>query len=93
MTARPDRTSLPPAPAPVHHELEPVRVHDLLVALQLTVRYATDGTWRGRIRFMTPGAADRETAEIFHAESEAELWSAVRSLGGHYIHALYHSLA
>jgi hypothetical protein len=93
MTARPDRTSLPRALEATHHELEPVRVHGRLVGVRLTVRHAADGAWRGHLRFSAPGALDRETAEIFCADSEADLWRAVRSLGEHHLHALYQSLA
>jgi hypothetical protein len=93
MTARPNRTSLPQDREPVQHELDPLRILESLVAIHLTVRRSTDGAWRGRLRFATPEAPDRETAEIFCADSEEELWRSVRSLGRHYLRALYLSLA
>ena len=93
MTARPNRSSLSQDWEPVQHELEPVRVQQAEVAVRLTVRHTADGTWRGSLRFTRPDLPDRETAEIFCAESEVELWRAVRTLGEHHLRALYLSLA
>ena len=93
MRARPDPTWRPAEEESVEHELEPVRIADQLVNLQLTVRHAADGAWRGRLRFHSPGTPDRETAEIFCATSEADLWQSVRALGTHHLRALYLSLA
>ena len=92
MTARPSRTPLPHESDPVHHELTPFSVQDLPVSLWVTIRHAPDGAWRARLRFVTPESPDRETAEIFCADSEPELWRAVRTLGRHHLRALYLSL-
>jgi hypothetical protein len=93
MTAQPNRSWLPQQWEQVEHELAPLRVNHHPVALQLGIRRAEDGAWRGWLRFVTPGGAVRQTAEIFCAESEAELWQAVRALGDHHLRALYTSLA
>jgi hypothetical protein len=93
MTARPDRTSPPHPREPVQHELPPLRLPDGPVGVELTVRRAPDGSWRGLLRFTTPDAPDRTTAEIFRADAESELWDSVRTLGDHYLRALYISLA
>jgi len=93
MTARPDRTSLTHHWEPVQHELPPLRLPDGMVGVELTVRRVPDGTWRGLLRFSTPDAPDRTTTEIFRADSETELWHSVRTLGEHYLRALYTSLA
>lgn len=93
MTAQPNRNRLPQEWERIQHELPPLRVQDALVGVCLILRYAPDGAWRGRLRFITPGAADRETAEIFCAPSEAELWRAVHTFGDHHLRALYQSLA
>ncbi|HEU5041616.1 MAG TPA: hypothetical protein VFT84_12375 [Gemmatimonadales bacterium] len=93
MTARPGRTSLPQEWEPVRHELAPLRILESTVEVELTVRHAPDGAWRGHLRFVTPEGAERITAEIFRADSEAELWHSVRTLGEHYLRALFHSLA
>jgi hypothetical protein len=45
------------------------------------------------LRFIDPELVARETAEIFCAESEPELWESVRSLPEHHLRALYLSLA
>jgi signal transduction histidine kinase len=62
MTAQPNRNRLPQEWERIQHELPPLRVQDALVGVCLILRYAPDGAWRGRLRFITPGAADRETA-------------------------------
>lgn len=92
MTAQPNRTRLPQEREQVQHELPPVRVQDVLVGLCLTLRHTEDGAWRGRLRFIPPDGAERETAEIFCAGSESELWRAVHTLGDHHLRALYLSL-
>ena len=93
MTARPDRTSMAQQWEPVQHELPFIRVMAAPVGVVLTLRHSPDGAWRGRLRFTTADAPDRETAEIFCAETETELWRSVRTLGEHQLRALYLSLA
>lgn len=94
MTAQPYRFG--PAAAtrdPVVHELPPLRLSDQLIAIHLTVRRDDDGTWRARLRFIDPELVAHETAEIFCAASEPELWESVRTLPEHHLRALYLSLA
>lgn len=89
-------TVLPPARdprEPVQHELDPLRCSGLLVQLSLILRRTEDGAWRGRLRFVdAESSRERETAEIFCAESEGELWASVRDLRDHHIRDLYRSL-
>jgi len=89
-------TARPPAPdprEPVHHELDAIRIAGQLVHLSLIIRHADDGAWRGRLRFADPDSMrERETAEIFCAESEADLWESVRVLRDHHRRDLYRSL-
>ena len=92
MTARPNRTSLPHQGEPIPSELPPLRVQDIPVAVDAVVRQAPDGTWRGLLRFTPPDAPARTTAEIFRADTEADLWHSIRTLGEHYLRALYTSL-
>jgi hypothetical protein len=78
---------------PVQHELDSIRFAGKLVQLSLIVRRAEDGAWRGRLRFLDPDSSrERETAEIFCAESEADLWESVRELRDHHLRDLYRSL-
>jgi len=45
------------------------------------------------LRFADPDSTrERETAEIFCAESEADLWESVRELRDHHLRDLYRSL-
>jgi hypothetical protein len=89
-------TVLPPTRdprEPVQHELDPFRSSGLLVQLSLILRRTEDGAWRGRLRFVdAESSRERETAEIFCAESEGELWASVRDLRDHHIRDLYRSL-
>ena len=93
MTARPYRFGAPAAREPVVHELPPLRFPDRLIAVNLSFRCDEEGAWRARLLFLEPDGGMRETAEIFCAPSEAELWEAVRTLPGHHLRALYQSLA
>jgi hypothetical protein len=78
---------------PVQHELESIRFAGQLVNLSLILRRANDGAWRGRLRFVDAESnRERETVEIFCAESEADLWQSVRELRDHHIRDLYRSL-
>lgn len=81
------------ARAPVRHELDSVRFAGQMVHLALILRHADDGAWRARLRFVDPDSTrERETAEIFCADSEADLWKAVRELRDHHLRDLYRSL-
>ena len=94
MTAQPYRYGAAAAARdPVVHELSPLHLSDQLIAIHLTVRRDDDGTWRARLRFIDPELVARETAVIFCAGSEPELWESVRSLPEHHLRALYLSLA
>jgi hypothetical protein len=78
---------------PVHHELDAIRVAGQVVLLSLILRRADDGAWRARLRFLdSDSGRERETAEIFCAESEAELWESVRELRDFHLRDLYRSL-
>ena len=75
------------------YELDPVRVDGRVVAVALSVRFADDGVWRGRLEFQDgEPAARRATAEIFCGPSEDELWQSVRALGEHHVRDLCRSL-
>ena len=93
MTARPYRFGAPVARDPVLHELPPLRFPDQLITIQLWLRCDDEGAWRARLLFVDAAGQSRETAEIFCAPSEAELWDAVRTLPQHHLRALYQSLA
>jgi hypothetical protein len=94
MTAQPYRFGSAAATRdPVVHELTPLRLSDQLIAIHLKVRREDDGTWRARLRFIDPELVARETAEIFCADSEPQLWESVRTLPQHHLRALYLSLA
>jgi hypothetical protein len=80
---------------PSIHELPPFRFEGLTIEVRAAVLRGDDGVWRGRLVFV--GGADgpdaeRETAEIFCAASEAELWQSVRGLGPHHVRDLFRSL-
>jgi hypothetical protein len=78
---------------PVQHELDSIRCAGQVVHLSLIVRRADDGAWRGRLRFIDPDSSqERETVEIFCAESEADLWESVHELRAHHLRDLYRSL-
>ncbi|HEU4763409.1 MAG TPA: hypothetical protein VFS28_02065 [Gemmatimonadales bacterium] len=79
---------------PVLHELPPFRFEGVVVEVRAAVIRGEDGIWRGRLRFRSEGEgeAELETAEIFCAVTEPELWQSVRGLGSHHIRDLYRSL-
>ena len=93
MTAQPGRIPGPQEGEPVEHALDPLPIGTRTVGVRLLLRRAPDGAWRGRLRFVSPGGREPETADIFCAASESELWRAVRALGTHHLRALYLSLA
>ena len=78
---------------PVIHELPSLRFDGIQLLVKLSVRQAEDGMWRGRLRF-SDGAqgSERETAEIFCAQSQQDLWQSVRDLREHHLRDLYRSL-
>jgi len=94
MPANPVRYSAPDPAEPVEHDLPPAIVAHQEIPLRLRVRRAEDGTWRARLIFgMGELDATPSTAEIFCAESENDLWQAVRDLRDHHIRDLYRSIA
>jgi hypothetical protein len=93
MTAQPHRFGPAAAREPAIHDLPPLRLSDRTIVIHLIVRRDNDGAWRARLRFTDPDLDTRETAEIFCAGSEPEMWEAVRSLPQHHVRALYLSLA
>ena len=79
---------------PTLYELEPIRLDGATVAMILSIRFADDGVWRGRLEFQDAEAgARRATAEIFCGPSEDDLWQSVRAIGAHHLRDLYRSLA
>jgi hypothetical protein len=59
------------------------------------VRHAEDGVWRGRLIFGgtgESGSVECETAEIFCAPTQQDLWQAVHNLREHHLRDLYRSL-
>ncbi len=80
---------------PVSHLLDPLRLGEREITVSLTVRLAEDGAWRGRLAFLETDAplAVRETAEIFCADTEDELWLGVQRLREHHFRDLFRSLS
>ena len=76
---------------PVIHDLPPLRFEGQPVTVRLSLRRSDEGDWRGRLLFVDPGG-QRETAEIFCARSEQDLWESVRGLGEHHLRDLYRSV-
>jgi hypothetical protein len=94
MPANPVRYGIPNPSDPTVHDLPPVRFGAGLIAVQVEIRRAEDGTWRGRLLFSAPNAAAPvATGEIFCGTSENELWESVRDLRDHHLRDLYRSLA
>lgn len=94
MPGSPARFGAANATEPVVHDLPPIRYDGVPITVQLEVRRADDGVWRGRLRF--GGGGDDPgtiTAEIFCAGTEADLWEAVRDLREHHFRDLYRSVA
>lgn len=93
MPANSVRYGVPDPAEPIEHELPSASIGGEEVMLRLKVRRAEDGTWRARLVF---GSGDSEsapsTAEIFCAESENDLWQAVRDLRDHHVRDLYRSI-
>lgn len=80
---------------PAVHELTPFRFEGTMIATRLCVRHAEDGVWRGRLLFGGGGegqAAECETADIFCATTQQDLWQAVHNLREHHLRDLYRSL-
>lgn len=95
MNAQPARHPSRDPREPTVHELPPFLFEGLTIEVRAAVSRGEDGMWRGRLRFV--GGADgpdaeRETAEIFCAASEAEFWQSVRGLGTHHVRDLFRSL-
>ncbi|MBI2071648.1 MAG: hypothetical protein HYT81_01205 [Gemmatimonadetes bacterium] len=94
MPANPVRYGLSNPNEPSLHDLPPVRYGAALIAVQVEVRRAEDGTWRGRLMFFPPDAeTPTTTGEILCGTSESELWESVRDLRDHHLRDLYRSLA
>ena len=94
MAGNPVRYGAADPAEPVIHDLPPIRYGSEDVESRLLVRRAEDGTWRARLIF-GPGDSDSafSTAEIFCAETENDLWQAVRDLRDHHLRDLYRSIA
>ena len=95
MPGSPVRYGLPNPAEPAIHDLPPFRYERGLVAVQLELRRAEDGTWRGRLLFghaAEDTAVAPATAEIFYAHSEADLWECVHDLREHHLRDLYRSV-
>jgi hypothetical protein len=94
MPANPVRYGIPNPADPTLHDLPFVRFGAALVGVQMEVRRAEDGTWRGRLLFSGPNApAPVMTGEILCGTTENELWDSVRDLRDHHLRDLYRSLA
>lgn len=89
MAGSPVRYGTPNPQDPVIHDLPPLRFGADLIPVQLEVRRAEDGIWRGRLLFGESGDA---TAEIFCAHTETDLWEAVHGLRDHHLRDLYRSV-
>ncbi|HEU4697691.1 MAG TPA: hypothetical protein VFS40_00775 [Gemmatimonadales bacterium] len=78
---------------PAVHDLEPLRGVSPPVLVRISVRQDEYGGWRGRLHFAAEDPArGRETAEIFCAATEQELWQSVFGLRDHHLRDLYRSL-
>ena len=94
MPANPVRYGVSSPSDPTTHDLPPVRFGASLVGVQVEVRRAEDGTWRGRLLFQGPSTpAPVTTGEILCGANENELWESVRDLRDHHLRDLYRSLA
>jgi hypothetical protein len=93
MAANPLRSPNSDPREPVVYDLPPVRFDSSLIAIRLTVRWAEDRMWRGRLTFVdgTTGV-QRESAEIFCGASAQDLWQSVLDLRDHHWRDLYRSL-
>lgn len=93
MPVNPVRYGLPNPAEPSIHDLAPLRFGSAMVGVQVEVRRAEDGTWRGRLLFQPPASeAAVATGEIFCAATENDLWESVRDLRDHHLRDLYRSL-
>lgn len=80
---------------PSIHELSPFRFEGNMIATRLCARHTDEGVWRARLLFARAGSdasAELETAEIFYALTQQELWQAVHDLREHHMRDLYRSL-
>ena len=80
---------------PALHELPPLTWGEESVPVHLEMRRTDDGIWRGRLLFgpVEEGASAQATADIFCAESEADLWQCVQDIRHHHLRDLYRSVA
>jgi hypothetical protein len=93
MPANPVRYGVPNPTEPTIHDLAPVRIGAAIVGVQVEMRRAEDGSWRGRLLFVSPDApAPATTGEILCGATENELWESVRVLGDHHLRDLYRSV-
>lgn len=89
MAGSPVRYGTPNPHEPVIHDLPPLRHGADLIPVQLELRRAEDGIWRGRLVFSESAA----TAEIFCAQTETDLWESVHGLRDHHLRDLYRSVS
>ncbi|MFQ6046557.1 MAG: hypothetical protein ACE5PT_09435 [Gemmatimonadales bacterium] len=92
MTGNPVRYGVPNPTDPVLHDLPPFTYEGQAVPLKLEIRRCDDGTWRGRLLFGVREDDTRPTAEIFCANTEADLWECVHDLRDHHLRDLYRSV-
>jgi hypothetical protein len=93
MTAPTPRMGAPQPPeGPILHDLPSFRGPRGPVRVQVVLRRDPAGGWRGRLRFSEGEDATlraRETAEIFCAATEHDLWQSVYGLREHHIRDLH----
>ncbi len=93
MTTQPLRTGSRDVREPTLYDLDPIRFTGHAVAVSLSVRFAADSVWRGRLQFVDgESGGEYATAEIFCGASEDDLWQSVRGLREHHIRDLFRSL-
>ena len=94
MVANPARFGSPKTNEPVVHDLPPIKVGGVDVAVRLAAWRSEDGLWRGRLAFGPPDQTDMPaTADIFCAATESDLWQSVRDLRERHLRDLYRSIS
>lgn len=94
MTMQPLRAGSRDLREPVLYELDPLRLPGHTVMVSLSVRYAADAVWRGRLQFVdAESGREYSTAEIFCGAAEEDLWQSLRGLREHHMRDLFRSLA